>query len=392
MRVRTIVSWTLILSGLLGGLLSTSLRISGGADVVIVIFDILPGLVGMALAATLVLRAPENRMSLVVSLTMATGFNFDLLAPVVDRALDMDRIAAAVVFTHLSNLIFVVFFLLLVVFIPLWFPTGHAIGQRWERVWHIAAAAAAMAGLGSFFAGETCVRTLDNINCEQWVETPWGLQGLTEATFTPLIIVAFLMAAPAFLSLVSRFRRSAGAERQQLRWLVFSVSPLAPLFFFQAIGSELFGWDVQWVQVVFNAVVFAMLVSIGLAVLKYRLYDIDRIISRTVSYAAIVGLLGVVFAAGVVFIPNAVPGLEDSTLLVAVSTLAVAALFNPLRQRVQRAVDRRFNRSRFDAERVMRGFAGSLQDRIDPEAVIGGWMGVVTETMQPEGVSVWVRG
>ena len=132
-------------------------------------------------------------------------------------------------------------------------------------------------------------------------------------------------------------------------------------------------------------------VVIGLAVFKYRLYDIDRIISRTVTYALIVGLLGVVFAVGVVLIPNSLPGLEDSALLVAGSTLAVSALFNPLRRHVQELVDRRFNRSRYDAERIMEGFAGSLRDRVELDGVVGGWLAVVSDTMEPASLGVWVR-
>lgn len=136
----------------------------------------------------------------------------------------------------------------------------------------------------------------------------------------------------------------------------------------------------------------AISLAIGLAITRYRLYEIDRIISRTVSYALVVGLLGLVFAAGVVLVPYAVPGLEDSAVLAAASTLAVAALFNPMRKRILDWVDRRFNRSRFDAERVMEGFAVSLRDRIDPDAVVGGWVGVVSETMQPASASIWMRG
>jgi hypothetical protein len=121
----------------------------------------------------------------------------------------------------------------------------------------------------------------------------------------------------------------------------------------------------------------------------YRLDEIDRIVSRTVSYALVVGVLGLVFF-GVVTALTAWLSAE-SDLVVAGSTLAVAALFNPVRRRVQAWVDRRFNRSRYDAERVMDGFASSLRDRVDPEGVVDGWVGVVSDTMQPRSVAVWVR-
>ena len=131
----------------------------------------------------------------------------------------------------------------------------------------------------------------------------------------------------------------------------------------------------------------AIPVSIYLAITRYRLYEVDRLISRTLTYALVVGLL-----AGVVALAAALVGTRfDSPLVVAATTLGVAALFNPLRRRVQRVVDRRFNRSRYDAERVMDEFAHSLRDEVEEEAVVEGWQGVVKETMHPSSVGVWVK-
>jgi len=130
-------------------------------------------------------------------------------------------------------------------------------------------------------------------------------------------------------------------------------------------------------------------VAVAIGVLRYRLYEIDRIISRTVGYLLVVALLGAVFFGVVTTLSSVLP--TESQLAVAASTLAVAALFNPLRRRVQEWVDRRFNRSRYDAQRVMERFAGSLQGRLDHDGVVEGWVEVVAETMQPEAISVWVR-
>ncbi len=130
-------------------------------------------------------------------------------------------------------------------------------------------------------------------------------------------------------------------------------------------------------------------VSVAIAITRYRLYEIDRIVSRTVSYLLVVGLLAAVFF-GVV---TATSTLLDtsSDLIVAASTLAVAALFNPVRMRVQIWVDRRFNRARYDAQKVMDLFSGSLRDQVDPDGVIDGWIGVVFATMEPAAAGVWVR-
>jgi len=130
-------------------------------------------------------------------------------------------------------------------------------------------------------------------------------------------------------------------------------------------------------------------VSIAFSITRYRLYEIDRVVSRTVSYAVVVGLLGLVFSGVVTLLTSLLPA--ESDLAVAGSTLAVAALFNPLRRRVQAWVDRRFNRSRYDAQKVMDEFSGSLRDRVDPDEVVEGWVRAVSETMQPTTVGVWVR-
>ncbi|HVR78551.1 MAG TPA: hypothetical protein VMS99_09190 [Acidimicrobiia bacterium] len=131
-----------------------------------------------------------------------------------------------------------------------------------------------------------------------------------------------------------------------------------------------------------SAALAAIPLAIIFAVLRYRLYDIDRILSRTISYVIVLGVLGGVYLLGLTALTNVLP---------AESPLAVAALFNPVRTRVQAAVERRFNRSRYDAQRVMEAFSGSLREDLDSDAVVGGWVRVVAETMQPEAISVWVR-
>jgi hypothetical protein len=130
-------------------------------------------------------------------------------------------------------------------------------------------------------------------------------------------------------------------------------------------------------------------IAIGFAVAKYRLYEVDRLISQTVSYTIIVLALGLVLAAGSVWIPQTL-GIEEP-LAVAASTLAVAAGFNPLRRRVQGVVDRRFNRSRYDHERVAQEFSVTLRDNVDLQELLDGWTRVVAQTMRPRTISVWTR-
>jgi hypothetical protein len=187
-------------------------------------------------------------------------------------------------------------------------------------------------------------------------------------------------------SLVVRWRRSKGVERLQYRWLFMGSSLFALVVTIGSIG--LIPED-GFVTLVWMLAGAAIPTAIGIAVLRYRLYDIDRLISRTVTYLLVVGLLAAVFF-GVV---TATGTLLDTSndLVIAASTLATAALFNPVRKRVQAWVDRRFNRSRYNAQLIVDEFAGSLRDQVDSEEVVDGWVGVVAETMQPVSAGVWVR-
>lgn len=171
-----------------------------------------------------------------------------------------------------------------------------------------------------------------------------------------------------------------------MKWLLFAVSLFGFVYVLAAAIEplqELAMWDLVLV-----ISLLAMPVSIMFAVTRHRLYEIDRIISRTLAYGLVVLLL----ASGYVALVTVIGArMSDRPLFVAATTLAAAALFNPLRRRIQIWVDRRFNRSRYVTERVIDGFAGSLRDQVDPGAVVDGWVGVVSDTMQPSSVGVWVR-
>jgi hypothetical protein len=199
-----------------------------------------------------------------------------------------------------------------------------------------------------------------------------------------LVPIAILL---ALVGLITRWMRSKGIERLQYQWFCCALILVAViLIVFELIPGEADGISVVSALIVFNLIPL----SIGIAVTRYRLYEIDRIVSRTVTYALVVGLLVGAFLGVVALMSSLLPE-ESSDLAVAGSTLVVVALFNPLRRRVQVEVDRRFNRQRYDAQRVMEGFAVSLRDRVDPEEVMNGWVGVVSSTMQPDAIGMWVR-
>ena len=222
--------------------------------------------------------------------------------------------------------------------------------------------------------------TLDNgSNSPGW----WNV--VQDLTFV-IIGLGFLL---TLAGQVASYRRSSGERRQQLKWLLggFAVC-LAGVVTVIGLENARGGWGVAGHLAAAVATV-AVPVSMGVAILKYRLYDIDRIISRTVAYAIITGLLVGVYA-GLVLLATGVLGLHSS-VAVAVATLAAAALFAPVRRRVQRVVDRRFNRARYDAERTVAAFAAQLKDTVDLESVRDDLAGVVHQALEPAHVSVWIN-
>ena len=188
---------------------------------------------------------------------------------------------------------------------------------------------------------------------------------------------------------LASFRRASGERRQQLKWLLGGFSAcLAGVVTASALGGERGAWEVvAYVAVVLA--IYALPVSMAVAILKYRLYDIDRIISRTVAYTIITGLLVGVYA-GLVLLATQVFGFH-SAVAVAAATLAAAALFSPVRVRVQRVVDRRFNRARYDTERTVAAFAARLKDTVDLDSVHDQLAGAVHQALEPAHVSVWIN-
>lgn len=274
----------------------------------------------------------------------------------------------------------------------LWFPTGRvpSPGWRWLQWWGFALIA--MAFLLHALTDSLCVVYSDALGCVEFGPNPIGVPGVPNPEYgwvsAPLSVAGFAFLLLSLVSMSARYRVADGVERQQIKWFVLACSAFAVAFASNLIGEAIgVSEPPVWSQVVSMVVVACIPLSATVAILHYRLYDIDRIVSRTVTYALVVALL-----AGAVAIFAAVVGTRfDEPLVVAATTLGVAAMFNPLRRRVQEVVDRRFNRSHYDAAVVIDGFAGSLRDQVDPDTVVGGWVEVVVETMRPVVVGVWLR-
>ena len=280
------------------------------------------------------------------------------------------------------------------VLLPLQFPDGRPPTARWRWV----AVVGVVAILGLVSASALQERYEATILGEiPSIENPLGIDGFTNAEAGRLFEVSAVILLVAFVGSVAsvtvRFRRSRGVERLQLKWFSYAVGlMLAWTLVGEALWEDVLGQDdlLGGSVLPFGLLLTFIPITIAVAILRYRLYAIDRIVSRTVSYGVVVGLLALVYVTGVFVVQAILPG-EQTDLAVAASTLAVAGLFTPLRQRTQRAVDRRFNRSHYDAERVIEEFAGVLRNQVDLEAVASDLRLVLDRTIQPVTTQIWLR-
>jgi hypothetical protein len=189
----------------------------------------------------------------------------------------------------------------------------------------------------------------------------------------------------AVAALVVRFRRATGIERQQLKWFTYAAA-LTPLpFIIYEVAPGVF-------QLLFTLALPLVPISVGIAILRYRLYEIDRIINRTLVYGLLTAVLGLGYAAGsLVFVLLAGPGSDPPSWLVAAATLAAAAVFRPARRRIQNVVDRRFNRRRYDAAKTIETFSARLREELDLDSLSAELLAVVDQTMQPTTAALWLR-
>lgn len=213
------------------------------------------------------------------------------------------------------------------------------------------------------------------------------LAGTITSTAALILIIAIVISA---ISVTVRGLRARGIERQQFKWLAFAALSLVVVIFF---NTELVPLLPGFLDIFVEALAFAAVpLAIGIAVLRYRLWDIDVIIRKTVQYALVVALLAVLYVGlvvGLQLLFSEVTG-TNSTAIVVLSTLAIIALFNPLRRRIQSAVDRRFYRQKYDAEKVLSEFAGTLRDETDLDKLTAELVRVIQQTMQPEFVTMWL--
>lgn len=345
--------------------------------------------VSASVGATIVWRRPGNRVGtlLVVGAVMLTSAATSWPLLVATNGPDaLGPIGTVLAWWSPLGLLPAVF--ILFPSVVLHFPDGNLPGPRWRGAFRIVAA---MLVLGLVFQAIAPwpFSPMDGRfgNPFALPGVPSGLLAVGEAT-TVLAVLAGLLLALA--SIVARFRRARALERAQIKWLVAAVA-LNCVFFPLSYATSV---EPQAVFDVVSVVVACLTpIAIGIAVLRYRLYEIDRLISRSVSWAIVTGLLVATFAALVVGLqPPLSKVTQGDTLAVAASTLAVLALFQPVRRRVQRFVDRRFDRARYDSDRTAEAFSTRIRSEVDLDAVADDLTGSVGHALRPQAMSLWLKG
>jgi hypothetical protein len=276
------------------------------------------------------------------------------------------------------------------IFVVQLFPTGRPLGKRWNPVLWLTGAGIACATVAYAFAPGPMYNSIDPVPNPLGVESLRGFLEVLSSVGGVLIVASVVLSVS---SLVLRFRRSRGVERQQMKWFAYAGMVLLGALAIQMIVFSIVPETDTAVDVsnaLFSFTVTLIPITIGLAVLRYRLFDIDRIISRTLAY----GLLSTILASGyllvVLALQSVLPVDDDSPVIVAGSTLAVVAAFGPLRTRLQTIVDKRFNRSRYDADRTVAEFSGRLRSQVELDSLTDDLVGVVGTTLQPSHLSLWL--
>jgi hypothetical protein len=269
------------------------------------------------------------------------------------------------------------------------FPTGRLPSRRWRWLAWLTVAYVVVGVITAAFSPGAYQGSLGPIR------NPLGIEGLTHIYKAVVYTMAPALFIAAAFSLFVRLRRAVGVERQQLKWLAYAAGGFAMgiILISITIAIDTPRWY-EWVaSAFFVAVSPGVPISIGIAILRYRLYDIDILINRTLVYSSLTATLVALYFGGIVVLQRVFVVLtgERSTLAVVASTLLIAALFNPLRRRLQAFIDRRFYRRKYDARKTLEAFSVRLRDQTDLETLNKELVGVVRETMQPAHASLWLR-
>jgi hypothetical protein len=294
--------------------------------------------------------------------------------------------ALAVVGAWANSWYWYVLLALTFIYLPLFFPDGRLPSRRWLPV--AVVPAIGVAGIGILGA---LTETLRGQTFDYRIDNPIGIEGLGHVEDLQAFAVLgggalAIGTVGSVLSVVVRFRRSRGTERQQLKWFLYAAAPIVAFPAIDSLPVIVSGLLSGWV-------LLGLPTAIGIAVLRYRLYEIDLVINRTLVYGSLTVMLGLFYVGSVLLLQllfRVLTG-RESQLAVVASTLVIAALFTPLRRRSQAFIDRRFYRRKYDARKTLEAFSARLRDETDLDALTADLVGVVRGTMQPAHASLWLR-
>lgn len=272
-------------------------------------------------------------------------------------------------------------------FVVLVFPTGRLPSRRWRPVaWLTALNSLTLVAAAAWLTAPAGVEDLHGFNGPETFGDGWFAAFLGSS-----FLLALLTALAAGIAVLLRLKRSRGVERQQLKWFVYAVTVMVVSVVIPQLGIVP-SYLIRGTNVIILLAFGGIPVAAGIAILRYHLYDIDLIINRTLVYGIVTGILGLVYYGIVIAAQQLVSDrLAASEILVAGSTLTVAALFGPVRTYIQEAVDRRFNRRKYDARRTIETFGARLRGEVDLDSVTRDLIDVVNETMEPSHVRLWLR-
>jgi hypothetical protein len=366
------------------------LPVSFGFGPTAMVAFIVMGLSWASTGAFLVIRRPENTVGRVMVVAGA-GYALSMLCAALTFAFAAEgttqghRLAelagwATVMWTQFGAILFLIGFI---------FPTGRAQSPRWA--WLVR-----LSWPGMVLFSAALLLQPGPLHLFPTLQNPFGfgpdLRG-NQAT-NPLIALFSVILAPGFtISLITRYRTASRTERQQLKWFVLALAVAVFSVGFSAMQEFLAtGTPDELGLTVYGFAAAGVPVAIGIAILRYHLFDIDRIISRTIAYAIVSAITAIVFGGAIVLLSAALASfIEAETIAVAGSTLAAFAVFQPLLRRVRRDVDRRFNRARYDAEQTVAGFAARLRDEVDIGTVTTDLHGTVQGAVNPSSLGLWIR-
>jgi hypothetical protein len=387
-HVRAWLPWSFLGTACALGLFSLELSRRNGEDLSDASL-IFVQLLFVALGALVASRQPENAVGWIFIAIGIVGIGGPMAEQYATYAYvtDPGSLVAPWVALWFGEWYWIIWLYLTFAFTALLFPTGHLPSPRWRPAFLLICLAS-----GAFVVMAGLERELQLPNSNFSIENPIGLlpindveEGLQGGLLLLVSVTSILVALTA---LVVRFVRARGEERQQLKLFTFAGSLLIVGFVANGLLDALGVGRVEPADLVLFSLVP---VAVGMSILRYRLYDIDRIISRTLAYGLVSSILIGAYLLAVLALQSVLPLRDDSPAIVAVSTLAVVAAFGPLRTRTQTLVDKRFNRSRYDAQQTISEFGVRLRNEVEIGSVSEDLVGVISRTMQPEHVSLWLR-